>query len=168
MILINLHPRAVHELCVVHLELAEANAFVARSHRHSGKVRGHRFSLGAQDRQGRLVGVAICGRPNARGLDYTTTLDVSRVCTDGTRNACSYLYGASVRAARALGFLRVVTYIEKGESGASLSGGGFRKVADVDGALSWSRQSRPRPQQGSMFDDPRRTEVDRERWEVIL
>lgn len=87
-------------LRLVPLTLRAANAFVARHHRHAGPTRGMKFALGAQQ-AGRLVGVAIVGRPLARALDDGATLEVLRLCTTGAPNACSFLYGAARRAARA-------------------------------------------------------------------
>lgn len=87
---------------LVPVTLREANGFVQQYHRHHKQVAGHKFSIGvAQD--GRLVGVAICGRPVSRRLDNGTTLEVNRLCTDGTHNACSILYAAAARAARDMG-----------------------------------------------------------------
>jgi len=83
------------------LPLATANAFVARLHRHHRPVVGHKFSLGAM-LGGELVGVVIVGRPVSRMRDDGRTLEVTRLCTDGTKNACSFLYGAAARAAFAL------------------------------------------------------------------
>ena len=80
------------------ISLAVANGFVAEHHRHHKPVRGHKFSLGCMV-DGRLVGVAIVGRPVSRYLDDGLTLEVNRLCTDGTKNACSFLYGAAARAA---------------------------------------------------------------------
>ncbi|HWB15950.1 MAG TPA: XF1762 family protein [Vicinamibacterales bacterium] len=127
---------------VVPLTLAEANAFVARHHRHHGVVRGHKFSLGV-DHDGSIVGVAIVGRPVSRVLDNGWTLEVTRVCTDGTKNAASMLYGACRRATFALGYRRLVTYILQRESGVSLRAAGWRVVGESRGG-SWSRHSRPR------------------------
>ena len=82
-----------------HMELKEANAFVAKYHRHHGPVTGHRFSLGCVRREDQgLCGVAIVGRPLARKINDKTTVEVLRLCTDGTPNACSALYGACLRA----------------------------------------------------------------------
>jgi hypothetical protein len=127
---------------VVPLTLAEANAFVARHHRHHGVVRGHKFSLGV-GHDGDIVGVAIVGRPVSRVLDNGWTLEVTRVCTDGTKNAASVLYGACRRATFALGYRRLVTYILKRESGVSLRAAGWRVIGESRGG-SWSRHSRPR------------------------
>ena len=80
------------------VSLAEANNFVKEHHRHHKPVRGHKFSLGCMDEE-HLAGVAIVGRPVSRYLDDGMTLEVNRLCTDGTRNACSFLYGAAARVA---------------------------------------------------------------------
>ncbi len=82
-------------LDIVPVSLAEANAFVKRYHRHHKPVVGHKFSIGATDGEN-IVGVCIVGRPVSRYLDDGMTLEVTRCCTDGTRNACSILYGAAI------------------------------------------------------------------------
>ncbi len=87
-------------LRVVAVELSIANEFVARYHRHHKPEVGHRFSIGAWDMERAcLCGVAIVGRPKARMIDYRKVVEVTRLATDGTRNACSLLYGAAARAA---------------------------------------------------------------------
>lgn len=138
---------------IVPLDLAEANAFVRLHHRHHGAVVGHKFSLGAIF-EGIICGVAIVGRPVSRMRDDGKTLEVTRLCTDGTRNACSFLYGAAARAAFALGYKRIGTYILASEPGASLLGSGWRQIAETKGG-SWSRNRRPRvdthPLQGKIL-----------------
>lgn len=109
---------------LVPVTLREANEFVRRHHRHHRPTVGHKFSIGVQE-DGRLAGVAICGRPVGRFLDDGYTLEVNRLCTDGAKNACSMLYGAAVRAAKAMGYRRVITYILDSECGASLKASGF-------------------------------------------
>jgi hypothetical protein len=140
-------------LALVPLDLDEANAFVAEHHRHHRPVVGHKFSLGAALAE-RIVGVAIVGRPVARLRDDGATLEITRLCTDGTRNACSFLYGAAARAAFALGYRRIGTYILANENGASLRAAGWRLIGGTDGG-SWSRPSRPRvdthPLQGKLL-----------------
>lgn len=74
--------------------LREANAFVRTYHRHHGPVVGWKFGVGVEDEAGRLVGVAIAGRPVARMLDDGRTLEVLRCCTDGTPHVASMLYAA--------------------------------------------------------------------------
>jgi len=129
-------------LTIERIDLGEANAFVRERHRHHKAVVGHLFSLGAA-LDGKIVGVAIVGRPVARMRDDGATAEVTRLCTDGTRNACSFLYGASARAAFALGFKRIGTYILASEPGTSLSAAGWRMIGEVRGR-SWSCKSRPR------------------------
>ena len=91
---------------------------------------------------GRLVGVAIVGRPVSRYLDNGLTLEVNRLCTDGTKNACSFLYAAAWRAARAMGYRKIVTYILDTESGASLRAAGW-KCAGLAGGKRWTGSRRP-------------------------
>ena len=97
-------------LTLTPINLKTANAFVQQYHRHHKPTRGHKFSIGVSE-DGALVGVAICGRPVARRLDDGYTLEVNRLCTDGTPNACSILYAAAYRAARAMGYNKVITYM---------------------------------------------------------
>jgi hypothetical protein len=119
-----------------------ANAFVRLHHRHAGVVQGYRFAIAAE-RGGQIVGVAIVGRPVSRTFDDGRTAEITRLCTDGTKNACSFLYSAARRAARALGYERVITYTLATESGASLRAAGFVREAEVR-AESWDRPGRAR------------------------
>jgi len=93
--------------------------------------------------EGKLVGVAIAGRPVARRLDDGTTLEILRVATDGTPNACSWLYARVVKIARLLGYSRVITYTLEEECGACLRAVGARIVGKVE-PQEWSVPSRPR------------------------
>jgi len=124
------------------MDLQGANEFVFRHHRHHGEVVGHKFSIGAE-RDGKLVGVVMVGRPVSRHLDDGLTLEVTRLCSDGSPNVCSFLYGAAARAAFALGFSKIGTYIRKDETGTSLNAAGWRLVGETPGR-SWSVPSRPR------------------------
>lgn len=128
---------------VAPLSLAEANAYVAQHHRHHRPVPGAKFCIAVSDDQGVVRGVAIVGRPVARGNDDGWTLEVNRCCTDGTANACSMLYGAAWRAARALGYLRLITYTLPDEGGASLRGAGW-KLLGRRGGGNWNTPARPR------------------------
>lgn len=130
------------KLCPAPITLEEANEFVSQHHRHHKPVVGHKFSIGATVGD-KIVGVVIVGRPVARLRDDGLTLEVTRLCTDGTRNACSFLYGAASRAAFALGYTRIGTYIRQDESGISLNAAGWRVVGQTSGR-SWSCPSRPR------------------------
>lgn len=127
---------------LIPIGLDEANAFVTQHHRHHRPVVGHKFSLGAIV-DAVVVGVSIVGRPVSRHRDDGMTLEVTRLCTDGTRNACSFLYGASARAAFALGYRRIGTYILASEPGTSLTATGWRLIGERGGG-SWSVPSRPR------------------------
>lgn len=126
----------------VKIGLDEANSFVAQHHRHHKPVVGHLFSIGAA-LDDKIVGVVIVGRPVARMRDDGETVEVTRLCTDGERNACSFLYGAAAKAAFALGYRRIGTYILASEPGTSLMGTGWKLIGERGGG-SWSVPSRPR------------------------
>ena len=100
-----------------------------------------RFCLGV-DANGVLVGVATVGRPVARHFDDGYTLEVNRTCTDGTENANSMLYGAAWRASKALGYRRLITYTQAGESGVSLRAAGWRVVAELEPRGNWAASSK--------------------------
>lgn len=121
--------------------LTDAAAFVRQHHRHHRPPQGGLFAVAVGDDAVR--GVAIVGRPVARGLQDGWTAEVTRLATDGSRNACSMLYGACWRAARALGWRRLVTYTLPSEGGASLRAAGWRLIGEAGGG-SWSCESRPR------------------------
>lgn len=124
--------------------IREASAFVARHHRHHRAPRGGLFALACTVEGGKAVcGVVIVGRPVARRLADGATAEVTRCATDGTANACSFLYGAAWRAAQAHGFARLVTYTLPEEGGASLRGAGFRLIGPAGGG-KWTRTARPR------------------------
>ena len=129
-------------LATVPITLAEANEFVRQHHRHHEPVVGHKFSIGAA-KGDEIVGVVIVGRPVSRARDDGATLEVTRLCTDGTRNACSFLYGAAARAAFALGYERLGTYIMQSEGGASLRAVGWKQVGKTKGK-PWNMPGRPR------------------------
>lgn len=129
-------------LVVQPITLREANAFVDAHHRHHGPARGCLFCVAVSDAE-QVRGVAIVGRPVARMLDDGWTAEVVRIATDGARNACSMLYAAAWRAARAIGYRRLVTYTLPEEGGASLRAAGWTCVGEAGGG-SWSRASRPR------------------------
>lgn len=138
-------------LRLVPIGLREANAFVAERHRHHAPTAGHKFSVAVVDENGLLRGVAIAGRPVARGADDGLTLEVLRVCTDGSPNACSMLYGSVARAARALGYQKVITYTLATEPGTSLRAAGWKVDAEVKGR-SWDTPSRRRQTQAPTTD----------------
>ena len=93
-------------------------------HRHHKPVIGHKFSIGCEQ-DGTLVGVVITGRPVSRYLDNGLTLEVTRLCTTGEKNACSMLYAAAARAAKAMGYHKIITYTLETESGSSIRAAGW-------------------------------------------
>lgn len=143
-------------LAVVPVRLRDARAYVDAHHRHHRAPVGALFAIGAAV-DGVLVGVAIVGRPVARMWDDGQTAEVTRVATDGTRNACSSLYAAAWRAARAMGYTRLITYTQDGEDGVSLRAAGWRIVAHRPPHGGWSRPSRPRRSE---------TPIQRTLWEA--
>lgn len=145
-------------LSIVPCSITEAQVFIARLHRHHGPPPGGKFAIAAAQGEA-IVGVVLVGRPVSRVRDDGFTAEVSRLATDGTKNACSMLYAAAWRAARAMGYRRLGTYVLDTEPGTSLSAAGWRLIGAAGGG-SWSRPSRPRvdvaPLQGKML------------WEVAL
>ena len=117
---------------IVPMTLREANAFVEQKHRHHGKVVGHKFSIGASNGK-EIVGVAIVGRPVSRYLDNGLTLEVTRLCTTGEKNACSMLYSAAARAAKAIGYRKIITYTLDTEAGASIRAAGWTCMGQAGG-----------------------------------
>lgn len=147
------------ELRIVPVNFAVAAAFVAEHHRHHQAPRGHKFSIGLAA-AGELVGVAMVGRPVARAYDDGATLEVNRTCLAGdVPNGNSMLYGAAWRAAKALGYQRLITYTQADESGASLRGAGWRVIAERSARPGWSVPSRIRHALGT-------ENVQRTLWEA--
>ena len=147
-------------LAVRPIELADANAFIAEHHRHHQPVVGHRFSLAAWMGDS-LVGVAVVGRPVARLAGHPLeVLEVTRLATDGTRNACSLLYGAAARVGRAMGYRRIQTYILDAELGTSLKASGWVNEGPAGGGQWKHTDGKPR-----RTDQP--TQV-KEKWSRML
>jgi hypothetical protein len=130
-------------LSIIPCKLDAANVFIRRHHRHHGPLRFHKFSLAVVDGEGTVRGVAIVGRPVSRALDDGRTLEVSRVATDGVHNGCSMLYGACRRAAFALGYRRLITYVLSTEPGTSLRAAGWKCAGEIRGK-PWNTPRRPR------------------------
>lgn len=126
------------------IDLKSANEFVMKHHRHNGKVLVHRFSISCYDGD-RLCGVAICGNPVARMLCDGNTVEVYRCCTDGTKNACSCLYGRCAKIAKDMGFKKIMTYITEDETGVSLRAAGFNLEEDNCSGTGRNRNTPSRP-----------------------
>jgi len=145
-------------LQLVPMTLREANAFVAKHHRHHKPARGCISVVAVSDGES-IRGVAIIGRPVARMLQDGWTAEVVRCCTDGAHNACSMLYGAAWRAVRALGYKRLITYTLPEEGGGAMRATSMKLIGEAGGG-TWNRKERPRvdehPTQGKL------------RWEITV
>lgn len=143
------------------LKRDQARAFINKHHRHHKAPVGDIFRIGLSINQ-ELIGVIMIGRPVARNLDDGETVEVNRCCVIiDNKNACSRLYGAATRAAKALGYKKMVTYTLKFESGSSLRASGWTPEAEIKGRL-WGSNKRPREQK-SLFQ-----EYEKIRWVKIL
>lgn len=141
---------------IVPLTLRQANALVAQLHRHHKPVQGHRFAIGARGPWG-LIGAAIVGRPGARRTDQYLVAEVTRLVSNGTPNVCSSLYSACARAAEAMGFDAIQTFILEHELGTSLKASGWNFVTLTKGG-DHNRPSRG----GRRRDQP---ECKKQKWE---
>ena len=152
---------------IVPVTFRQACAFVNEHHRHNVAPRGHKFSIGLQ-RDGELVGVVMVGRPVARHFDDGRTAEVNRTCViDGVPNANSMLYGAAWRAAKGMGYQRMVTYTQADESGISLHAAGWVRVGDRPARKSWA-ESTANEDLKKMRDPVGTGGVARVLWEVSV
>ena len=156
------------------ISIAKANDFVAEHHRHHGRKTGCKFAVACYE-DPVLHGVAICSNPVARNSDDGLTLEVSRLCTDGARNACSILYGACARIARDMGYKKIQTYILESENGASLRASGWIVDAEKAGAVNWRQcnskrqnQRDEQPLQMTMFQRKKPPEEMKRRYAKYL
>jgi hypothetical protein len=147
-------------LSICPLTLRQANDLVALLHRHHKPVVGHRFSIGVRDESGQLRGAAIVGRPTGRRNPQYDWAEVTRLVTDGCKNACSALYAACARIAKEMGFKRIQTFILESETGVSLKASGwvFDRVSEGG---DWNVPSRG----GRRTDQP---QEGKQRWKKEL
>lgn len=122
-----------------------AMEYIKQYHRHHGVTSGQKFAIAVYEGD-ELHGVAVCCRPVARRLDDGVTLEVARLCTDGTRNACSILYGACARIAKDMGYRKIITYILETEPGTSLKASGWECESEKcgGGVLECTKQTKRR------------------------
>lgn len=126
------------------LTLAEGAAWIQQVHRHHAPPQGHKWTIGAF-RGLNLIGVACIGRPVARRINQLTIVEVTRVATDGSPDACSALYGAAARSAQAMGYFAILTYTLASEPGTSLRAAGWwPEKATTQPGQAWGVKSRPR------------------------
>lgn len=158
-------------LKAIPIELKDANDFVDRLHRHHAPVHRDKFRFGCTENE-KLCGVIQCARPVSRVLDDGKTIEVVRCCTDGTANACSFLYSRAARIAKEMGYKKIITYILQSEDGASLKASGWQLEADAVGGGSWSCPSREREltsSQMSLFDQKKKYPTEKkQRWSKML
>jgi len=123
----------------------EAFAFIDRHHETHDAPQGWKFGIAVNDGEN-VVGVAVVGRPVSRHQDDGVTLEVTRNCTDGTKNAASKLYAAAWRAAKNMGYRRLITYtLADSEDGTPLRAvDGYQVVHERNSGGDWSSPSRPR------------------------
>ena len=140
---------------IIPLELSALNVLVETLHRHHKGVQGHRFSIGLES-NGKIVGGASIGRPTARLTNQHEVLEVTRLVTDGTANACSALYSAAARIGKAMGYRHIQTFILQSESGVSLKAAGW-KFEQYSAGGDWTRKSKPNRRQ----DQP---QSPKQRW----
>lgn len=143
--------------------LRQANAWIAQHHSHHPPTRGHKFSIAAMAGDD-LVGVVVCGRPVAAGLDDGFTMEVTRLCTIGHPNAASFLLGRVRRAAMAMGAQLLVSYTRTDEDGTCYRAAGWRAVAEVKGR-GWNTGNKGSRWLPGVYA-PTTTVVDRVRWET--
>lgn len=134
--------KPARNLCLQPITYKEACRFIELHHRHHLPPQGWKFGIAVNDGE-KVVGVITIGRPVARMLDDGWTLEVTRCCTDGTRNASSKLYGAANRATFALGYKRLITYTLQTEPGTSLLASNWKCLGEAGGG-TWNRTNRPR------------------------
>jgi hypothetical protein len=93
-------------------------------------------------------------------LDNGMTVEVTRLTVkEGHPNGCSMLYSAAARAAKAMGYHRIITYILESEPGTSLKAAGWINKGRAGGG-SWSREDRPREDKSPI--------EWKQRWELEL
>jgi hypothetical protein len=130
-------------MIIIPINLKQANEFVAKYHRHHKAVQGHKLSVGLSVNN-ELVGIAIMSRPVARHVDYQSTIEVSRLATNGIKNGCSKLYGACARIAKEMGYKTIQTYILEEESGISLKAAGWKLKHKTSGGQWVRSDNKPR------------------------
>lgn len=155
------------------IELKQANAFVENLHRHHLPVHRDKFRIGCIADDGHLCGVGQCARPVSRVLDDGNTIEVVRCCTDGTYNACSFIYSRLARIAKEMGYKKIITYILESETGTSLKASGWHLEADNLKGREWNTPSRRRvlvEQQMSIFgyNKPKYSTENKKRYARIL
>ena len=158
----------MNKLVAVPIELKDCQKFIDEKHRHHISAHRDKFRV-ACAMDGEIVGVAQVGRPVSRYLDDGQTLEVLRLCTNGEKDVCSFLYSRCARIAKELGYKQIITYILATENGTSLKASGWKLQADNVGGNCWDVPSRPRDviePQMSLFEERKKypTNIKKQRW----
>ena len=124
------------------IELKQAQAFINQLHRHHAAAIRDKFRIAAKQPGGGIVGVAQVGRPIARKLCDGYTLEVLRLCTNGEKDVCSFLYSRCARIAREMGYKKIITYILESEPGTSLKASGWKREDENCGGATWANCKR--------------------------
>jgi hypothetical protein len=123
--------------------VAPAKEHVLANHRRLKRLAGAMWAIGCFDGEA-LVGASVVGRPSARSAQQLGRLELIRMAViEGHPNACSMLYGACARAARAMGAVDLWTYLHGDEPGTSVKAAGWIFVGMTAGG-EWDRILRPR------------------------
>lgn len=155
-------------MIAVPMELKDAQAYINQYHRHHQAAHRDKFRIAAME-NGEIVGVVQVGRPVSRVLDDGKTLEVLRLCTNGKKDVCSFLYSRAARIAKEMGYQKIITYILESESGTSLRASGWSCEAVGVGGSDWNVPSRPREviaTQMSLFTEKQKypVNVKKQRW----
>lgn len=159
-------------MIAVPMELKDAQNYINTYHRHHQAAHRDKFRIAAME-DGKIVGVVQVGRPVSRVLDDGNTLEVLRLCTNGEKNVCSFLYSRAARVAKEMGYAKIITYILESETGTSLKASGWTLEADGVGGANWNVPSRPREviaSHLSLFPEKPKYPVNekKQRWVKIL
>ena len=154
------------------MELKEAQDYINTYHRHHKATHRDKFRIAATI-DGEVVGVVQVGRPVSRVLDDGNTLEVLRLCTNGEKDVCSFLYSRAARIAKEMGYSKIITYILESENGASLKASGWTCEADEVGGADWNTPARPREivaSQMSLFPEKQKYPINekKQRWSKQL
>ncbi len=147
------------------ISIKQANAFVDKYHRHNKTVRAAKFCIAAltNNKEEEMVGVLVAAIPNARLLNDGWSIEFTRVCTDGTPNACSFLIGKGRRVAQAMGYKKIITYTRADETGASMKASNFKLVYIQKYPRTW-RSAHGRDRTAILPFE----EIIKKRWECYL
>ena len=159
-------------MLAIPIELRDAQAYINKYHRHHQAAHRDKFRIAASDGNEILVVIQV-GRPVSRVLDDGRTLEVLRLCTNGDKNVCSFLYSRASRIAKEMGYSKIITYILETEKGTSLKASGWKLEADGVGGSDWNVPSRPREVEAiqmSLFEEKPKypINVKKQRWTKIL